>query len=194
MPENRKSDFESAVPEEYRKDIFELINAHPAISEKYEVGSIFVKWYIQNIVFSHILSLTEAEIEKAPVEMTEERMLTHIDAVHRAFTKPILKLIDLYNDLLAKDPDAQHLDVEVEEIMPKEMWLGDYHFTGVYMLTVVSAGDTLKVVFINAVKQGEDGGILRESVVYGGTPAAIKTMMMPESRRITADEIKAIWG
>lgn len=193
MPENRKSDFESAVPEEYRKDIFELINAYPAISEKYEVGSIFVKWYIQNIVFSHILSLTEAEIEKAPVEMTEERMLTHIDAVHRAFTKPILKLIDLYNDLLAKDPDAQHLDVEVEEIMPKEMWLGDYHFTGVYMLTVVSAGDTLKVVFINAVKQGEDGGILRESVVYGGTPAAIKTMM-PESRKITADEIKAIWG
>lgn len=182
MPENKKSDFESAVPEEYRKDIFELINAHPAISEKYEVGSIFVKWYIQNIVFSHIL-----------FDMTEERMLTHIDAVHRAFTKPILKLIDLYNDLLAKDPDAQHLDVEVEEIMPKEMWLGDYHFTGVYMLTVVSAGDTLKVVFINAVKQGEDGGILRESVVYGGTPAAIKTMM-PESRKITADEIKAIWG
>lgn len=193
MPENRKSNFELAVPDEYRKDIFELINAYPAISEKYEVGSIFVKWYIQNIVFSHILSLTEAEIEKAPVEMTEERMLTHIDAVHRAFTKPILKLIDHYNDLLAKDPDAQHLDVEVEEIMPKEMWLGDYHFTGVYMLTVVSAGDTLKVVFINAVKQGEDGGILRESVVYGGTPAAIKTMM-PESRKITADEIKAIWG
>lgn len=193
MPENKRSDFELVVPEEHRKNILELIHSHNAIRDKYEDGSIFVKWYIQNIVFSHILSLTEAEIEKAPVEMTEDRMLTHIDSVHRAFTMPILKLINTYNDLLAKDPDARHLDVEVEEIMPKEMWLGDYHFAGVYMLTVVSAGDTLKVVFINAVKQGDDGGILRESVVYGGTPAAIKTMM-PESRKITADEIKAIWG
>jgi hypothetical protein len=190
--DDRISDFESVVPDDHRKDILELIRAHEDIRDKYEEGSIFIKGYIENIVFSHIISLTEADIKKVPVEMSEEKMMVHIDAVHKTFTVPILRLIDKYNDLLAKEPAWMHLEVEVEEIRPKAMWLGDYHFAGVYMLTIVTGKDTVKVVFINAVKQGDTGAVMRESVIYGGSPASLRTVS--GMRRITAEEITAIWG
>lgn len=188
----RTSDFESMVPPEHRKDILELIRANEDICEKYEEGSIFVKWYIENIVFGHILSLTQADIKNVPVEMTEEKMMEHIEAVHQTFTVPIQRLIEKYNDLLAKEPAWMRLSVEVEEIRPREMWLGEYHFVGVYMLTVVAGRDTAKVVFIHAAKQGDDGGVMREGVIYGGTPDSLKTL--GNMRRITAEEIRAIWG